>query len=561
MRIAWAVWLVPALTVCGMNETLHTPPTPAPSLVQSTPAPAGLAGPRYDIGTPTLTDIWVDPANGNDTRSGATRGQALRTVGAAWDRVPVSVTLTTTGYRIMLASGEYAESTLPNYLELRFGTAQFPIILQAADGPGTAILRGDLNIANSHYIYLIDLNIEPFPTGQTIVAGDTLHCERCDHFLVRGVRLNGGLYIPGPACDDPDNNLAHDNFKVNQTQHVYVEDSDISGACDNAVDFVAVQYGHIVGNRVHNAQDWCMYEKGGSAYFRVESNEFYDCGTGGFTAGQGTGFQFMVAPWLHYEAYDIKIVNNIVHDTEGAGLGVNGGYNILLAYNTLYRVGARDHVLEIVHGRRGCDGGEVAACQPLLDAGGWGLISDEQQFIPNRHVYVYNNIIYNPAGYQSQYQQFEIRGAVTPPAGSNAPNPALADDDVQIRGNMIWNGPPAHPLGVEDLAQGCQATNPYCNAAQLRADNAINTAEPQLADLSCGNFRPRLGGTLFGVTTFALPSFPGGDRPAPPQSPAGTLANLVATDRDGLPRASTSPPGAYVGATAASCTRLPLVRR
>jgi hypothetical protein len=228
---------------------------------------ASPGAPRYDIGTPTLADLWVDPANGGDGNSGATREQALRSITEAWNR---------------------------------------------------------------------------------------------------------------------------------------------------AVDFVAVQHGHIVGNRVHNAQDWCMYQKGGSAYFRVEGNEFYDCGTGGFTAGQGTGFQFMTAPWLHYEAYDIKVVNNLIHDTAGAGLGVNGGYNILLAYNTLYRVGVRDHVLEIVHGRRGCDGGDAAHCQPLIDAGGWGLTGDEAQFIPNRNVYVYNNIIYNPAGYQSS-QQFDIRGPVTPP--------------------------------------------------------------------------------------------------------------------------------------------------
>ena len=60
--------------------------------------------------------------------------------------------------------------------------------------------------------------------------------------------------------------------------------------------------------------------------------------------GQGTGLQFMTAPWLHYEAYGIRVVNNIVHDTEGAGLGVNGGYNVLIAWNTLYRVGRRSHV-------------------------------------------------------------------------------------------------------------------------------------------------------------------------------------------------------------------------
>jgi hypothetical protein len=58
--------------------------------------------------------------------------------------------------------------------------------------------------------------------------------------------------------------LAHDLVKVNQCQYMYIEDCDISGADDNAVDFVAVQYGHVHGNRIHNAQDWCMYTKGAS---------------------------------------------------------------------------------------------------------------------------------------------------------------------------------------------------------------------------------------------------------------------------------------------------------
>lgn len=160
--------------------------------------------------------------------------------------------------------------------------------------------------------------------------------------------------------------LAHDLVKVNQCQYMYIEDCDISGADDNAVDFVAVQYGHVHGNRIHNAQDWCMYTKGGfegsevwwypmgetthasdvgtvgdcnkhhrsnctwcdvwanwavrccvlwsfvapaggSAYISVSENEFFDCGTGGFTAGQGTGLEFMVAPWLHYSAYAITV--------------------------------------------------------------------------------------------------------------------------------------------------------------------------------------------------------------------------------------------------------------
>ena len=77
-----------------------------------------------------------------------------------------------------------------------------------------------------------------------------------------------------------------------------------------------------------------------------------DAGTGGFTAGQGTGFECMSAPWLHSEAYDMSFTNNIVYDTEGAGIGVNGGFNILMANNTLYRVGSRSHVIEVGFGSR-----------------------------------------------------------------------------------------------------------------------------------------------------------------------------------------------------------------
>ncbi len=49
----------------------------------------------------------------------------------------------------------------------------------------------------------------------------------------------------------------------------------------------------------------------------------------------------MVEPWIQYEAYDIRVVNNLVYDVWGAGLGVMGGVNILMAHNTLVRVGSR----------------------------------------------------------------------------------------------------------------------------------------------------------------------------------------------------------------------------
>lgn len=60
---------------------------------------------------------------------------------------------------------------------------------------------------------------------------------------------------------------------------MYIENCDISGAWDNAVDFVAVQQGHVVGSRIHRAGDWAMYAKGGSAYLTITGNEFFAAGT------------------------------------------------------------------------------------------------------------------------------------------------------------------------------------------------------------------------------------------------------------------------------------------
>jgi hypothetical protein len=498
-------------------------------LVQA--AQQGKAPGAYDIGTPTVVDVWVDGTAGNDDNDGATRATALRTLTEAWDRIPAA-TLAGHGYRILLTPGIYAEDALPNYLESRWGTAAFPIILQSADAPRSARLAGDLNVFDVRYFYLIGLDMQPDP------AGDVFHCEQCDHILIRDSRLDGGR------------REAHETMKVNQSQHVYVEDSTISGADDNAIDFVSVQYGHVLNSTIADAQDWCVYAKGGSAYLRIEGNEIFQCGTGGITAGQGTGFQFMSAPWLHYEAYDIKIVNNVIHDTEGAGLGVNGGYDILLAYNTLYRVGSRAHMLEVTFGNRSCDGqpGDEGRerCQQNLSAGGWGttIVDDGSNSvrIPNRNVWIYNNILYNPPGFDSS-QIFEVPGPWTAPqTGSNVTSPARADDGLVIRGNILFTT--AASLGLSEDS-GCNDDHLTCNAALILAENHVNTIEPELLNPSAGDFRPRTGGNLANATSLSIPNFPWADAPSPPTVPQGTLNNLVLTDRAGATRVSNSTPGAY----------------
>ncbi len=502
--LRFGLFLTLSLAACNPQPTgTHSPApgpaapenifTSAPATVNAPPPMAAqpLPGGYYDIGNPALTDLWVDPLNGNDGADGLSAANALRSLDAAWRKIPQGQSLGV-GYRIRLQPGEYSEQEMPNYWESRYGSYESPVIVQGQGSePGQVILRGHVNVFDSRYIYFENLSI--------ITPGDAFHCERCDHLLIRNVIM----YSEG----------AWELVKVNQSQYVFIENSDLGGAQDNTIDFVAVQYGHLFRNHIHDAGDWCAYVKGGSAYLRVEGNHIYNCGTGGFTAGQGTGFQFMTAPWLTYEAYDIRVVNNIIQNTDGAGLGVNGGYNILLAHNTLYKVGRRSHGIEVVFGMRSCDGqpGDEGRerCQQYLDMGGWGTSEvdngENHVHIANKNVFIYNNVLYNPPGVRSEYQHFAIYG---PRENLPASNLALAvsDSNLQIKGNLIWNGEETLPLGIEESGQGCQPANPTCNAAQLRAENSINRLQPQFLDPENHDFTI-VGDWLTQYIGYTIPEF------------------------------------------------------
>jgi len=479
----------------------------------------------YDIGNPTWQDLFVDPIGGSDDQDGRDRLHAFKSLRSAWMSLPILLTQAT---RIRLLPGSYREA----YLEARHGTFQFPILIEPADGPDTVTFEskglegGSLQFFDASYVYLQDFRI-------SVPGGDGLHLERCDHFLFRRLRVNS---VRSEGQDE--------TVKINQSQYIFIEDCDISDAGDNCIDLVAVQHGHIVRNKLHNAQDWVIYLKGGSAYFTIEGNEIYGGGTGGLTCGQGTGFQFMSSPWIHYEAYDIKVINNVIHDCEGAGLGVNGGYNILMAHNTLYRVGSRSHMAEFVHGSRGCDGDDINACLPQLALGGWGTTNEGGQFIPNKHILFLNNVLYSPSNFTTGGQFLTVAGPLAPPVGSNLPNPSRADDGLVIRGNIFWAKPLDLSLGIEDPTQGCQEGT--CTEAQLRAENHFNDLEPDLINAAAGDFRPLPSGRLASQVAVAMPNFSWNDAPTRPLVPPGSLENRVERDRRGTRRPIGSPPGAVL---------------
>jgi hypothetical protein len=410
--------------------------------------------------------LWVDPVHGHDSAAG-TRAHPLRSVDAAWRRVPQGVTLHS-GYRIRLRAGRYRQSAMPTYWEQRRGTAVHPITLESADGPGRAVVP-PMNVFRVDGLVVRDVRVQG--------GGDVFHCERCRHLLLDHVVLKGTRA------------QTQETLKVNQSSDVTVRDSVLQGANDNALDFFAVTGALIERNVIGDAEDWCAYAKGGSAGIVVTGNRFTHCGTGGFTAGQGSGDQFMFAPFLQYEAVGVEVVDNTVDDVEGAAFGVQGGYDVLIARNVARGIGSRSHLLEVGFGLRSCDGrpGDPGRerCAANLRQGGWGttVVDDGTNAIriPNRHVFILDNVLENLPPAQSGYQQLSVFGATGDQPGSGVPAGARADDDLQIAGNVIWNGPADWPLGVgDDPDGGCPAGAAGCSPEQILRDNAINVREPEL---------------------------------------------------------------------------------
>lgn len=354
--------------------------------------------------------LWVDPARGSDARSGASPARALRTLDRAWR-------IARPGTRITVTNSLQV-SQVPNYYELKRGVTIEGLGRRVARGRRAAVSLPALNIYGVRSLSLIGLT----------VRGD-VHCEKCRGFTMRRIRVLGRGRV-------------QEGVKINQSSRVLIERSDISGASDNSIDFVAVQHATIRYNRIHHAEDWCAYAKGGSAYVNVYGNRIYRCGTGGFTAGQGTGLQFMTFPWIRYEAYGVRVWNNLIHDTEGAGLGVNGAFNVLMARNTLLRVGQRSHALEAVFGSRSCDGrpGDEGrdGCQSYLTRGAWGttVVDDGTNYarIPNRHVFFIDNVILKAPGSETISTQ---EPWPEQPAGAVGPQPARTDDDLRLLGNVV----------------------------------------------------------------------------------------------------------------------------
>ena len=161
---------------------------PAPALADTDQIPS--------LNPPGARTLVVDIRHGADRNPGTAK-RPLRTVDAAWRRIPQAKELTRP-VRILVRPGRYGARALPNYWESHWGTEQAPIVVKAAR-------RGKVSFAA---VNLYDLRWVAFTGIGFKDHFDLFHCELCQHVLLDRSRLVGS---PKDL---------HENVKVNQSQHI-----------------------------------------------------------------------------------------------------------------------------------------------------------------------------------------------------------------------------------------------------------------------------------------------------------------------------------------------------
>jgi hypothetical protein len=212
----------------------------------------------------TTVDIWVSPTGDDNDGLGAPRAHGTSTAAAPYKTIAFAygdiaaegaTAFQDHGYRFHLADGNYTgdlviDSPYPSY-------RQNPIIFQA-DGTSGAHWYGQLNAIKVNLLYL---DGDPSRTGARNLhihktsSDSVVHFQAGKDLLIHGVELDGGAFtgsVTGWTATD-------ETLKVNQSHYVYIEESDIHGASagnGNAIDFVAVQYAHVLDSHLHHSVDW-----------------------------------------------------------------------------------------------------------------------------------------------------------------------------------------------------------------------------------------------------------------------------------------------------------------
>jgi hypothetical protein len=130
----------------------------------------------FQTGSPKLTEIWLDVERGHDQRGNGKQNKPFKTIKEALRRIPRGEPVKRGGYRLLLAPGLYDRLELEWYL----GSAEAPLVVEAAEGPGTVKLQYS-TVYHSRFVYLIGVNV--LKAG----PGNVLHIADSNHVLLRKV--------------------------------------------------------------------------------------------------------------------------------------------------------------------------------------------------------------------------------------------------------------------------------------------------------------------------------------------------------------------------------------
>jgi hypothetical protein len=280
---------------------------------------------------PTSERYVETPANGgSDSNDGLT-------VGTAWATVAKCIANLTPGRQFNFGVGTF---TCQDQLFTSNGTTANPIVFQGTFSGGAhqtifscpSSSLSALRVSGRENIVIRDIHIDG---GFRNVLG-----TKSGSSYPRNIVLDR---VYGTDANE-------DGFKFAQAYEVYIINSAVKGAGEEGIDFVAVIGGGIAYNKIyhigysgdHPSAAACFC-KGGSTNIVVEHNEFVDIHPThptaalwgvGFTIGGSTnvtipGVQIpgYGTPPNTYEAYNITLQFNKIHDVQGRAIEVQGGKN------------------------------------------------------------------------------------------------------------------------------------------------------------------------------------------------------------------------------------------
>lgn len=378
--------------------------------------------------------VHVAP-DGSDSTGDGSPEQPWRTLRHAADRA-------TPGTAIRLAPGDYAGGT---YLGDLHGTDEGPIWIGGAPGgPRPRIVGGSngIQLSRARYVVLHDLEV----TG---ASGNGVNCD--DGGETANPNAAGPVIFRRLTISDIGGTGNQDGLKLSGIRRFLVEDVDIARCGGNAsgsgIDMVGCHDGVIRGSRFREMSGNAIQAKGGSADVSIVGNRFDNGGVRTLNIGGSTGFAFFRPPLSadspNAEARRILVQANVLVGGT-ASIGLVGAVDCVVAHNTI--VEPSRYVFRILQ--------ETST-------------SGDFAFEPSGRNTVRSNLFLHPAGMTS--------GRVSIGAGTAPETFTWARNGWFAPGGLAAPSPP-----VASEAQ------------------PLTGIDPQVADLSGGDFRPTSDSVLLG---------------------------------------------------------------